>query len=200
MKNKHWQQLAKAPRKSYLDKVQRITPVQDRWVGSVLNMWGDAVGGNTAPTGKCGVIGRLMISTEWDENKGASIVKTVEDLHKLGYRGTDLFQKAKEILNPRNSFSNLFTRANEGEEAAFVDQVVLKEFTQGNPIRAVAIQYYCERKDMQEIACYLNRVHAPHLTLKQCIDRIRWCREIFKARMFYSLVREMEVVNLQNAA
>ncbi|OJB84517.1 hypothetical protein A9Q61_12615 [Yersinia ruckeri] len=196
MKSNVWHELAKAPRRSYLGKLQRITPVQDRWVRSVLNMWGQAVGGDTAPTGSCGVIGRLMIVSAWDENKGASIVKAVEDLHKLGYRGTELFQKAKEIINPRNSFSNLFARANEGEEAAFVDQVVLKAFTQSNPIRAVAIQYYCERKDMQEIACYLNRVHAPHLTLKQCIDRIRWCREIFNATLFHLLRSEVEKENL----
>lgn len=191
MKANAWHELAQAPRKSYLARIRRIRPDQERWVKAILDMWGSEMGGSTSPQQACGVIGRLMIVTDWDSSRGESIVKTVEALHDQGYRGTELFQKAKEIISPRNSFSNLFARANEGEEAVFVDKVILKTFSQNNPIRTVAIDYYCERKPMQDIAKYLQRVHAPYLTLKQCIDRVRWCRELFCAGIFHALSEEI---------
>lgn len=195
-----WQELARAPRKSYLSRLPKIKPDQERWVKALLDMWGNEMGGSTSPLQACGVIGRLMIVTDWDGTRGESIIKTVEALHEQGYRGTELFMKAKEIINPRQSFSNLFARANEGEEAAFIDKVVLKTFSQDNPIRTVAIQYYCERNSMQDIAIYLQKRYAPQLTLKQCIDRVRWCRELFCAGMFHSLSKEMEKEILLEAA
>ncbi|EPC6178302.1 MULTISPECIES: DUF1133 family protein [Serratia] len=200
MKTDVWHQLASAPRKSYLGKTKKLSPVQERWIRSVLHMWGEYAGGNTAPTTACGVIGRLMISTHWDENSGSKIIQTVEHLYENGYRGTELFLKAKEIINPRNSFANILRLAKEGEEGKFIDGVICEVFSQSSPIRAVAIKYYCDREDMQSIANYLNRVYAPGLTTKQCIDRVRWCREIFHETMYAKLAANVSLKSEKLAA
>lgn len=193
MKPDVWQQLAQAPRKSYLGKARKLTPVQDRWIRSVLHVWGEYAGGNTAPTSACGVIGRLMISTDWDDNSGAKIINTVDHLYDAGYRGTELFLKAKEIINPRNSFAHILRLAKEGEEGKYIDGVICEAFSQSSPIRAVAIKYYCDREEMQSIANYLNRVYAPALTQKQCIDRVRWCRELFGEVMYAKLAANVSL-------
>ncbi|MGG4623993.1 DUF1133 family protein [Serratia odorifera] len=195
-----WIELAKASRKSYLGRARKLTPIQDRWIRSVLNMWGEYAGGNTAPSSACGVIGRLMISTHWDENSGNKIIQTVEQLYKLGYRGSELFQKAKEIVNPRNSFANILRLAKEGEEGKYIDEVICEAFCQSSPIRVVAIKYYCDREDMQSIATYLQRVYAPGLTLKQCIDRVRWCRELFSEVMYAKLATNVSAKSDKMAA
>ncbi|CAI1821057.1 Uncharacterised protein [Serratia quinivorans] len=200
MKLNVWQQLASAPRKSYLGKSRKLTPVQDRWIRSVLHMWGEYAGGNTAPASACGVIGRLMISTDWDENSGAKIIQTVEFLFEDGYRGTELFLKAKEIINPKSSFAHILRLAKEGEEGKYIDGVICEAFSQSSPIRAVAIKYYCDREDMQSIANYLRRVYAPGLTDKQCIDRIRWCRELFNEVMYAKLAANVSTKSDKLAA
>jgi hypothetical protein len=200
MKLNVWQQLANAQRKSYLGKSKKLTPVQDRWIRSVLHMWGEYAGGNTAPASACGVIGRLMISTDWDDNSGAKIIRTVEHLYEAGYRGTELFLKAKEIINPKSSFAHILRLAKEGEEGKYIDGVICEAFSQSSPIRAVAIKYYCDREDMQSIANYLRRVYAPGLTEKQCIDRIRWCRELFNEVMHAKLAANVSTKSDKLAA
>ncbi|OKP29785.1 DUF1133 family protein [Serratia fonticola] len=200
MNQKACMELVKAPRKSYLGKARKLTPVQDRWIRSVLHMWGEYAGGSTGPASACGVIGRLMIATHWDDDRGKSIVSTVMELNGLGYRGTELFLKAKDIVNPKNSFANVLRLAKEGEEGKYIDNVICETFNQYSPIRAVAIKYYCDREDMQSIANYLQRVYAPNLSQKQCIDRVRWCRELFGEVMYAKLASNVTLKSESLAA
>ena len=200
MKKNVWHDLAKAPRKSYLARVVRITPVQERWVKSILNMWGDELGGRTGPECKCGVIGRLMVRDCTDSKTTAELLKLVNELHALGYKGKALIQKGEEILTPKRSVRSLIDSTYNADEAAFVDSVISAIFKPSDPIRAVAIKYYCDNRSIQNIADYLATVGGIMLTNDQSRDRVRWCLDLFNAKIYRALKAEMEKEKLLLAA
>lgn len=203
MNNDTLAQLAQVMRKSdlkkrYLKPVALITPLQSIWVRCILDVWGSKYGGNEGPAGASSVIGRLMIRQEWNGRESERIMEVVNNLHKQGYSGNVLFQKAKEILNPQNSVSNLLDRANETEDADFVESIITKIFAPNNPIRYVAIKHYCERKCSQDIAYELSRLTGIHIESSR--KRVRWCRELLEASMYHAIMREMNGINHKLAA
>lgn len=187
-------QLAQVMRKSdlkkrYLKPVKLITPFQSAWVRCLLDVWGEKYGGRVGPdSGKCSVIGRLMIRQEWNDRESERIMDVVNNLHKQGYRGDELFIKAKQLINPQHSVSNLLDRANEQEDADLVESVICSTFAPDNPIRHVAIKYYCERKCSQDIAVELSRLTG--ISPESAWRRIRWCRELLEASVFHAIMRE----------
>lgn len=186
-------------KKKYLKPVALITPLQSAWVRCLLDMWGEKYGGSVGPeSGKVGVIGRLMIRKEWNDRESERIMEVVENLHKQGYRGDELFIKAKQIINPQNSISNLLDRANEQEDADLVESVICRIFAPNNPIRHVAIKYYCERKCAQDIAYELSRLTGIHVETSR--KRIRWCRELLEASLYHAIKQELNGINQKNAA
>ncbi|MGD8164767.1 hypothetical protein [Pantoea sp. FN0307] len=197
-------QLAQVMRKSdlkkrYLKPVKLITPLQSAWVRCLLDVWGEKYGGHVGPdSGKCSVIGRLMIRQEWNDRESERIMDVVNNLHKQGYRGDELFIKAKQLINPQNSVSNLLDRANEQEDADLVESVICSTFAPDNPIRHVAIKYYCERKCAQDIAVELSRLTG--ISPESAWRRIRWCRELLEASVFHSVMRELDANKQKIAA
>lgn len=186
-------------RKQYLQPVKLITPLQSAWVRCLLDMWGEKYGGSVGPeTGKVSVIGRLMIRKEWNDRESERIMEVVENLHKQGYRGDELFLKAQQLINPQNSVSNLLERANEQEDADLVESVICRIFAPNNPIRHVAIKYYCERKCAQDIAYELSRLTGIHVETSR--KRIRWCRELLEASLYHAIKQELNGINHKNAA
>ena len=186
-------------KKRYLSPVKIITPLQSAWVRCLLDMWGEKYGGHVGPDGgKTSVIGRLMIRKEWNDRESERIMEVVENLHKQGYRGDELFIKAWQIINPQNSVSNLLDRANEQEDADLVESVICRIFAPKNPIRHVAIKYYCERKCSQDIAYELSRLTGIHIETSR--KRIRWCRELLEASLYHAIKQEMNGINHKKAA
>lgn len=204
MQNDALAQLAQVMRKSdlrkqYLQPVKLITPLQSAWIRCLLDMWGEKYGGNVGPeSGKVSVIGRLMIRKEWNDRESERIMEVVENLHKQGYRGDELFIKAQQLINPQNSVSNLLERANEQEDADLVESVICRIFAPNNPIRHVAIKYYCERKCAQDIAYELSRLTGIHIETSR--KRIRWCRELLEASLYHAIKQELNGINHKNAA
>lgn len=197
-------QLAQVMRKSdlkkrYLKPVKLITPLQSAWVRCLLDVWGEKYGGHVGPdSGKCSVIGRLMIRQEWNDRESERIMDVVNNLHKQGYRGDELFIKAKQLINPQHSVSNLLDRANEQEDADLVESVICSTFAPDNPIRHVAIKYYCERKCAQDIAYELSRLTG--ISPESAWRRIRWCRELLEASVFHAIMRERDANKQKIAA
>ncbi|MDU3815779.1 hypothetical protein C3374_22580 [Pantoea sp. PSNIH4] len=197
-------QLAQVMRKSdlkkrYLKPVKLITPLQSAWVRCLLDVWGEKYGGHVGPdSGKCSVIGRLMIRQEWNDRESERIIDVVNNLHKQGYRGDELFIKAKQLINPQHSVSNLLDRANEQEDADLVESVICSTFALDNPIRHVAIKYYCERKCSQDIAVELSRLTG--ISPESAWRRIRWCRELLEASVFHAIMRERDANKQKIAA
>lgn len=197
-------QLAQVMRKSdlkkrYLKSVKLITPLQSAWVRCLLDVWGEKYGGHVGPdSGKCSVIGRLMIRQEWNDRESERIIDVVNNLHKQGYRGDELFIKAKQLINPQHSVSNLLDRANEQEDADLVESVICSTFAPDNPIRHVAIKYYCERKCAQDIAYELSRLTGIHP--ENAKTRIKWCRQLLEASVYHAIRNEMEAKRFDTAA
>lgn len=197
-------QLAQIMRKSdlkkrYLKPVKLITPLQSAWVRCLLDVWGEKYGGHVGPdSGKCSVIGRLMIRQEWNDRESERIMDVVNNLHKQGYRGDELFIKAKQLINPQHSVSNLLDRANEQEDADLVESVICSTFAPDNPIRHVAIKYYCERKCAQDIAYELSRLTG--INPENAKTRIKWCRQLLEASVYHAIRNEMEAKRFDTAA
>lgn len=189
-------QLAQVMRKSdlkkrYLKPVKLITPLQSAWVRCLLDVWGEKYGGSVGPdSGKTSVIGRLMIRKEWNDRESARIMEVVDNLHKQGYKGNELFLKAQQIINPQNSVSNLLDRANEQEDADLVESIIARIFAPDNPIRHVAIKHYCERKCSQDIAIELARLTG--ITPESSWRRIKWCRELLEASIYHAIMTDIE--------
>jgi hypothetical protein len=196
MNNDALAQLAQVMRKSdlkkrYLKPVKLITPLQSAWVRCLLDVWGEKYGGSVGPdSGKSSVIGRLMIRKEWNDRESERILEVVDNLHKQGYKGNELFIKAQQLINPQNSVSNLLDRANEQEDADIVEAVICRLFEPANPIRHVAIKYYCERKCAQDIAYELSRVTGIHP--ENAKTRIKWCRQLLEAGVYHAIVADID--------
>lgn len=204
MNNDALAQLAQVMRKSdlkkrYLKPVKLITPLQSAWVRCLLDVWGEKYGGSVGPdSGKSSVIGRLMIRKEWNDRESERILEVVDNLHKQGYKGNELFIKAQQLINPQNSVSNLLDRANEQEDADIVEAVICRLFEPANPIRHVAIKYYCERKCAQDIAYELSRVTG--INPENAKTRIKWCRQLLEAGVYYAIVADVDANRQQLAA
>lgn len=204
MNNDALAQLAQVIRKSdlkkrYLKPVKLITPLQSAWVRCLLDVWGEKYGGSVGPdSGKSSVIGRLMIRKEWNDRESERILEVVDNLHKQGYMGNELFIKAQQLINPQNSISNLLDRANEQEDADIVEAVICRLFEPANPIRHVAIKYYCERKCAQDIAYELSRLTGIHVESSR--KRIRWCQDLLEASVYHAIMRELNGINHKIAA
>ena len=204
MNNDALAQLAQVMRKSelkkrYLKPVRLITPLQSAWVRCLLDVWGEKYGGSVGPdSGKSSVIGRLMIRKEWNDRESERILEVVDNLHKQGYKGNELFIKAQQLINPQNSVSNLLDRANEQEDADIVEAVICRLFEPANPIRHVAIKYYCERKCAQDIAYELSRVAGIHP--ENAKTRIKWCRQLLEAGVYHAIVADIDANRQQLAA
>jgi len=189
-------QLAQVMRKSdlkkrYLRPLKLITPLQSAWVRCLLDVWGEKYGGIVGPTsGKTSVIGRLMVRKEWNDRESTRILEVVDNLHRQGYKGNELFLKAQQIINSQNSVSNLLDRANEQEDADLVESIITRIFAPDNPIRHVAIKHYCERKCSQDIAKKLSSLTG--ITPESSWRRIKWCRELLEASVYHAIMADID--------
>ncbi len=183
--------VADSPRKSYLGKARRLTPSQDRWVRAIISLWAGEMKDDSylGLSWGSGSIWRFV--TGWSGENIERFTKVFEQLKKEGYTGSELEEKAKSILFPKQSLSNMFQRANDVDEADFVEKAILKAFDKSNPVYVVATDYYLGRNTMQTLANYIQQQIAPWLTIKQCIDRVRWCITLFNAKLYMVLQDEI---------
>lgn len=172
-----------------------INESQRAWVRHLLRLWGQHLSGGEEPTGMINVIGRLMIRSEWSEQKGKQIEKVVTQLHCQGYRGEELQRKARDIIVPKSSTGNIIALAKESDDAAFMEKVILKTFGRNNPIRSVARLKYCGCKSSQVMIRTLKERSG--ITSKEARNRIEWAENILEGEIFYSVKREMEKEVLQ---
>lgn len=175
-----------------------ITPSQRVWVRYLLALWGRQLGGDDSPGGCVNVIGRLMVRSEWSEDRSKYIVEIVQQLHEEGYRGDELFKRSRDIVIPGSSASNIIALAKESDDAAFVESVMSKTIKRDSPIRSVAIKRYCERKCAQDIARMI--AHATGTDIQAARKRVIWCEQILEEEMYYAIKREMEKETSTNTA
>lgn len=186
-----WVKLAAVPRRSYLGKYRRLTPSQSRWVRSLLGMWGREFGGSGTEhlTDSAGMWS--MILTGWTGEQQERITTVLAGLRKMGYTGDQLINQAKAIIWPKKSLSDLIGKAADEEEAEFMERIILKSFAKNSIVYEIGKDYYTWRKTINDMARWMQRYHAPFLTEKQCIDRVRWCIELFNSAVFFTLIAEL---------
>ncbi|TCW00410.1 hypothetical protein [Biostraticola tofi] len=194
-KTDNFMSLVYVARKSDIRRVwgrgwKTIDSGQRNWTRYMLALWGSKNAGDDSPRGCINIIGRLMIRTKWNSAQGGRILEVVDRLHKEGYRGNELFQKARDIVIPNSSASNIIALAKESDDAAFVEGVITKAFHRDSPIRLIAIKRYCDRKDTQGVAKDLVWLTGCDIQLAR--KRIAWCETLLEEVMYYSIRREME--------
>lgn len=167
-----------------------INRSQQAWIRHLLTLWGQHLGGEDYDRGEVNVIGRLMMRCEWSEQKAKQIEKIVSQLHCEGLRGEELFRKARDLLIPQSSASNIIALAKESDDAAFVEAVMVKTFGRDNPIKNVARLRYCKRKSVQNIGASL--IYFTGISQKEARNRMEWAIDILEGEMFYAIRREME--------
>ncbi|MCM7867163.1 hypothetical protein M8S81_07810 [Enterobacter hormaechei] len=182
----HFRRVWKHPKKT-------ITTKQRAWVRYMMSVWGRINRGDDSPAGAVNVIGRLMIRTQWNPDMGGHIERMVNWLYSDeggALRGEELYKKARELVIPQSSTSNIIALAKESDDAAFVEKVMIKLFHRESPVRDYAIKRYCERNCTQDIARKMHLITG--LDIQACRRRVVWCEKVFEAEFFYAMKREME--------
>lgn len=180
----HFRRIWKHPKKT-INSRQRV------WTRYMLQVWGKVNAGDDSPGGAINVIGRLMIRSQWSDDKAKQIESVVMRLYEEdGLRGDMLYQKARELVIPQSSLSNIIALAKESDDAAFVERVMVRTFHRESPVRDVAIKRYCERKCTQDIARAIS--NATGVDIQYCRKRVVWCERVLESEMFYAMKREME--------
>lgn len=180
----HFRRVWKHPKKT-------INSRQKAWVHYMLQVWGKVNAGDDSPGGAINVIGRLMIRSQWSDDKAKQIESVVMRLYEEdGLRGDALYQKARELVIPQSSFSNIIALAKESDDAAFVERVMVKTFHRESPVRDVAIKRYCNRNCTQDIARLISQVTG--VDIQYCRKRVVWCEKVLESEMFYAMKRELE--------
>ncbi|MCL7706474.1 hypothetical protein M8368_24155, partial [Enterobacter kobei] len=88
------------------------------------------------------------------------------------------------ILWPQRATS-IIDEAIHDDDVDFVEQSVLQALDVNDPVYIVGLQYYTTRKKISDITRELQSV-APWLTDWEARKRVRWCLEIFRAKVFLS--------------
>lgn len=175
-----------------------INESQRAWIRHLLTVWGDHYSGEEGERGEINILGRLMMRSEWSENQSKQIEKIYSHLHCEGYRGEELFRKARDLILPNSATGNIIALAKESDDAAFIEAVIVKTFGRENPIRYVARLRYCRRKSAQNLMRALS--YHTGITSKEARNRMEWAEKMLEGELFYAVKREMEKENLLTAA
>ena len=161
---------AMAPRKSWLGKSILLNDVQSGWIKSLLTVWGECVRGGTAPAKPCGhSCWNVIRGKNWSDKALERFTAALNQAREEGFRGDD------------------------GE---FMEGVVLQAFDLKDPVYIVGRQYYTTRKKISDITRELQGL-APWLTESEARKRVRWCLEIFRAKVFLSARTSLKEVHDQ---
>ena len=195
-----WRVVAGAPRKSYLGKGRKLTPVQNRWVRSLLSVWGETFGGSTCYflSGGGGMWGRI-VQEEWNDDQMERFGCVFTQMRELGYCGEELIKKSAEILWPKKSLNSILARADNKEQADFIEKAILKAFSISSPIYIFGKMYYTGiDSNYTNMGDKLRERYAPFLTKKQSEDRVRWCIDLFNTAAFDAINAEIRAERALN--
>jgi len=89
-----------------------------------------------------------MMRCKWSEQKGGQIEKIVSDLHLEALCCEELLRKARDLLMPQTSASNIIALPKESDDAAFIEAVIVRTLERNNSIKNVARLRNCKLKSM----------------------------------------------------
>lgn len=184
---------ASATRKSYLGKFTPLKSVQSGWIKSLLTVWGECVGGKTRAQYRlenCSQFWSEVKQSEWSDAQLSRITEALGQAREEGFPGVQAALRARAILWPV-TLTELIEQSERRDDADFIEQVMLKTFIPEDPVYLVGMQFYTTRKKISDITRELQHV-APWLTTGEARKRVRWCLEIFQAKVFLAVRRQIE--------
>lgn len=176
---------AMAPRKSWLGKSVLLNDVQSGWIKSLLTVWGESGRGGTAPAKPCGhSCWNVLRGKNWSDKALERFTVALNKAREEGFRGEAALRRARKLLWPEPPV-RVIDEAIDSDDAEFMEDVVLQTFDLKDPVYIVGRQYYTTRKKIADITRDLQSL-APWLTDNEARKRVRWCLEIFRAKVFLS--------------
>ncbi|MDM4499750.1 hypothetical protein [Klebsiella oxytoca] len=182
--------VSKATRKSWLGRFTPLSGIQSAWIKSLLTVWGEGVRGGMAPRKptehSCW---RGLKGGRWSDKVLERFTAAIEQARREGFSGPQALNRARSILWPHPTTSLIDTAIHD-DDVEFIEKCVLEAFETGDPVYTVGVSYYTTRKNITDITRELQLV-APWLTDGEARKRVRWCLEIFRAKAFLSVKREI---------
>ena len=177
--------LAAAPRKSWLGKCMLLNGIQSSWIKSLLTTWGEGMSGGVSPRmPREHACWNVLRGARWSDKALERFTTALNQARTEGYHGPQALKRAHAILWPQAPVS-VIDAAMHNDDVDFVEQSVLLAFETNDPVYVVGRDYYTTRKKISDITREL-RVVAPWLTDGEARKRVRWCLEIFRAKVFLS--------------
>lgn len=184
----HIEALGKAaisPRKSWLGKSMLLTTIQSAWIKSLLSTWGEGVRGGAAPRMPRGhSCWNVIRGGRWSDKALERFTAALDQARGEGFKGEQALKRAHCIIWPQTP-SSIIDEAITSDDVDFVEQSVLAVFDINDPVYVVGLMYYTTRKKIADITRELQAI-APWLTDGEARKRVRWCLEIFRAKVFLS--------------
>lgn len=183
--------VAGAPRKSWLGKFTPLTGIQSAWIKSLLTVWGEGMRGGTAPRMPKGhACWRTLRGMRWSDAALERFTAALTQARDEGLRGEQALNRAHAILWPAPASSVIDTAIHD-DDVDFVEQAVLHAFTTDDPVYVIGTSYYTTRKKISDLTRDLQQI-APWLTPQQARERVKWCLQIFRAKVFISAKNQSE--------
>lgn len=180
---------AQAPRKSWLGRFTPLNSIQSAWVRSLLTVWGESVRGGTAPAKPCShSCWNIVRGKNWSDKALERFTAALNQAREEGFRGEQAMRRARSILWPEPP-TNLIDEAITSDDVEFVENAVLKAFDLTDPVYVVGRQYYTTRKKVSDISRELQSI-APWLTEREARERVNWCLQIFRAKVYLSAKKQ----------
>lgn len=182
---------AAAPRKSWLGKFTPLTGIQSAWIKSLLSVWGEGMRGGTAPRMPKGhACWHMLRGARWSDKALERFTTAITQAREEGFKGEQALNRAHAILWPQQPV-NMLDNAAHDDDVNFVEQCVLQAFDVNDPVYIVGMTYYTTRKKISDITRDLKTI-APWLTDRAARERVGWCLQIFRAKIFLSARNEMK--------
>jgi len=177
--------IATAPRKTYLGKFTPLTSSQSGWIKSLLTIWGEEVRGGMAPKmPRSHSCWNGLRGSRWSDKALERFTAALDQARSEGFKGQHIMKRAQVILWPKETLS-VIEQALRHDDIDFVEQSVLLALDANDPVYLVGVQFYTTRKKISDITRELQKI-APWLTDSEARKRVRWCLEIFRAKVFLS--------------
>lgn len=179
---------ASAPRKSYLGRFTPLKTIQSAWIKSLLTAWGECVGGKTSAQYRLENCNRFIAHAredEWSDSQLSRITAALAQAREEGFRGRESVRRAHTILWAVK-LRDMIAEASWRDDADVVEKAVLRAFKSDDPVYMIGVKYYTTRDKISDIAREIQQV-APWLNEDKARERVKWCLQIFRAKVFLSV-------------
>lgn len=185
-----FEKIAVVPRKSYLGRFTPLNSIQSAWIKSLLTVWGECVGGKTRAEYRLENSRRFWSEvkpSEWTDTQLSRINDAIEQARKDGFRGMQAIVRARTILWVA-PLKQVMEESERRDDADFIESIMLDTFKTDDPVYQVGVKFYTSREKMSDITRGLQGI-APWLSNNEARKRVRWCLEIFRAKVFLAVKR-----------